>query len=817
MLIRSVIVVLTVSLSLTGCKSAEERAEEHYQNGLTLMAEGDPERAIIEFRNVFRLDEDHREAREALAGLFLEQRKIRPAYRQYLLLAEQYPDDLEARIVLGELAFRTRNWEELERHTTKAQELSPDTPRVQALTRLQAYQKAVLDEDSATRREEARQAEALLETLPENEGLRKLLMDHNMREGNYDRGLAEMDWLLERNPDDADYWRERLNILAQMEDYEALEAQLVEMIDRFPDDDTHKSTLLRYYMSRGQVDEAETFLRGLADASDDIRRRIDLVRFVTERRGNEAGLAELETALVDHPNDLNLQALAAALEFSSGRQDVAISALEEAIEVQEALEEPSENLSDVKAALARMLLATDNEVGARALVEEIISEDPSNALALKLKAGWLIEADNPDEAIAALRTALDTESEDSEAMTLMAQAYSRAGQPNLARDYLALAVNASGNAPDETLRYARVLIENESYLPAEDILLAALRLDPNNIDLLTLMGQLYLAMDDMGRSEQVAQSLRRLDDPRATQAAIGLEAERINRQDGADKAISFLENIASGTDASLNAKLALVRARLSTGDPEGALELARQIQQDAPDNESLQATLASVEALNGNLEEAEKHYTALLDSNAARPGIWLELMRLKLRQSDPDGADTVLQNGLEALPGDPNLMWAQASVLEREGNIDAAIEIYETLYEQNSNSAVIANNLASLISTYRTDEESLERAWIIARRLRDAELPPLQDTYGWILHRRGESAEALPYLESAAAGLPNDPLVQYHLAEVYLALARPDEALIFYRNAVDAASGADQRPQMVRAREQVRTLPATIEAETGDQ
>jgi tetratricopeptide (TPR) repeat protein len=90
------------------------------------------------------------------------------------------------------------------------------------------------------------------------------------------------------------------------------------------------------------------------------------------------------------------------------------------------------------------------------------------------------------------------------------------------------------------------------------------------------------------------------------------------------------------------------------------------------------------------------------------------------------------------------------------------------------NQPVVANNLASLISTYRDDEASLERAYTIARRLRGTDVAPFQDTYGWIAYRKGEYQEALEHLEPAAAVLGDDPLVQYHLGMTYLALGQQD-------------------------------------------
>ena len=52
-------------------------------------------------------------------------------------------------------------------------------------------------------------------------------------------------------------------------------------------------------------------------------------------------------------------------------------------------------------------------------------------------------------------------------------------------------------------------------------------------------------------------------------------------------------------------------------------------------------------------------------------------------------------------------------------------------------------------------------------------MPYFQDTYGWILHRRGDSDQALGYLAPAAAALPGNALVQFHLAETELALEPP--------------------------------------------
>jgi tetratricopeptide (TPR) repeat protein len=161
-----------------------------------------------------------------------------------------------------------------------------------------------------------------------------------------------------------------------------------------------------------------------------------------------------------------------------------------------------------------------------------------------------------------------------------------------------------------------------------------------------------------------------------------------------------------------------------------------------------------------------------------------------------------------ALPEAAELAWAEAGYRERDGDIDGAIAIYEDLYARAPDSAIVANNLASLLATWRDDEASLERAWTVARRLRGVDVGAFQDTYGWIAYRRGQLDEALAHLEPAARALPQDPLVQYHLGMVYVGLNRSEEALRQLRLAVEVAGPGDSRPQFQAARDEIARLEA---------
>jgi predicted Zn-dependent protease len=225
-----------------------------------------------------------------------------------------------------------------------------------------------------------------------------------------------------------------------------------------------------------------------------------------------------------------------------------------------------------------------------------------------------------------------------------------------------------------------------------------------------------------------------------------------------------------------------------------------------PDNIVMKLLKAGIYATTDRLAEAEATYRGVLAESPQAVNAWQALYAMMNRQGRAEEATAVLREGLAANPDAGNLQWALAGELEKSGDIDGAIAIYQSLYDRNSDSVIVANNLASLLSTYKTDDESLERAWSIARRLRGMDNPALQDTYGWIALRKGQTEEALQHLEPAAAGLPEDPIVQYHLAVAYEKAGRIPEAIERFRQAVDLAGPADTRQQFQTAREEIVRL-----------
>ena len=792
-------------LALAGCDSAEERAEAHFQEGVALLESGDVDRALVEFRNVFNLNSMHREARRLYAEAEVDRGQVASGYSQYLRLVEQYPDDIDARRSLTELALDRMDWAEVERHGTLLIEAAAEDEVAQLADLVLRYRTAVEAEDEAERAAVVEEVQALRGSLSEPEPvLYQLTADHFIRTQDWEQALDEIDAGIAVAPDQRPLYGLRLGVLQELGDLDAVATQLREMTDLFPDDVAIRQTLVRWYLSQDNIDAAEQYLRERATAEAATQEdELAMIEFLRRYRGSEEALEEVEGMLASGSDNELLRSIRAGLMFEGGDREAAIAELQSLID---AAEEETDRTRNFKIALAQMLVRTGNQVGARALVEDVLASDPTHVAALKMRSEWLIEADQPEEAIVALREALEQSPRDAEIMTLMAQAHERSGNRGLMSEMLSLAVEASNSAPEETTRYARFLLSERKLEVAESALIDSLRLNPGNVELLRLLGAIYLQQQDWGRAEQVASTLSSTESEGADAAANSLRAELLAAQGQTEEVVGFLQQLVDQGQAGFGAQVAIFRSHIQNGDVEAARAVVDELSQEYPEEPAVMMLAAALEELGGNVDQAEATYREILDDHPESVTAWRALYLLETRAGRAEDAEQTLEAALSANPDSADLQWIRASVLQSQGDQEGALEIYASLYDQDTSSPIIANNYASLLSTLRDDEESIARAWRVARRLRDLEVPAFQDTFGWIAYLRGEYDVALEHLKPAAEALTGDPSVQYHLGMTYAALDRPQDAVAALERAIEIAGEGSDLSYIRDARAQIEQL-----------
>jgi tetratricopeptide (TPR) repeat protein len=802
--------MLATSLSLSACQSADEKAEAYYQSGLALLEAGDTERALIEFRNTFKYNGFHKEARQIYADILVKQGKIAEAYSQYLRLIEQYPDTADVRLTLAELAAEAQNWDEVERHGKAAIALVPQDPRARAIKVLLDYRTAVLNGNETDRDRVAAEAKALLQEIPGSPLAQRVMIDRMMSGPNPALALPYLDEVIAHNPQSLEFQMLKFRLLAQNNDIKGTGAQLQRMFTLFPDNQEIKTSLIQWYMVQQDLDGAEGFLRKLAgDVTGPTEGHLAVVQFLQAARSAQAAGQELDALIAANagtPNADLYAALRATLEFETGKTAEAITAMEAIL----AKAEASDQTRKIKGMLARMLDNTANRVGARALVEEVLAEDATNVDALKLRASWFIAEDKPGEAILDLRAALDQNPRDSETLTLMAAAHERDGAVDLAGERLALAVEVSGSAPAESLRYASFLIRQNKPEVAETVLTDARRVTPNSSDILGALSEYYVSQSLWDRAQESLDALKSMNLPENAAAVQSLQAAILAGTGSVDNSLAFLKSQAEAGSEAGNAVATIVETQVRAGKTAEARSYLDEALKKTPDDATLQLMSANLDALMGKTDLAETQYRALIarDPGALEPARQLYVLLNAAGRSDD--ATAALDAALIAQPASMDLLWIKASALETAGDIDGAIAIYDALYAKDSSNLVVANNLASLITTHYDDAANLARAEAIARRLRSSTVAAFQDTYGWIALRNGNLDEALTHMEQAAVGLPKEPTVQYHLGMTYAAVGRNADAIRVLELAMSLAADKPlpQTEAIVAEVARLKTLPA---------
>ncbi|MGC1388871.1 MAG: tetratricopeptide repeat protein, partial [Steroidobacteraceae bacterium] len=199
-----------------------------------------------------------------------------------------------------------------------------------------------------------------------------------------------------------------------------------------------------------------------------------------------------------------------------------------------------------------------------------------------------------------------------------------------------------------------------------------------------------------------------------------------------------------------------------------------------------------------NLKRTDLAIASFREAIALSPSWTVPYRSLATTESAADrneDAIKALEDGIKASNGAPELISDLAELYERIGRPDAAIAVYENLLKADPDSAASANNLAMLLVTYRSDKASLDRARSMTERFASSRNPAFIDTWGWVLYKRGEFAEAVTALQKAVDKAPQAPVLLYHLAMAQLKSGARDSARINLDQALKsgvAFNGSDE-------------------------
>jgi Flp pilus assembly protein TadD len=129
-----------------------------------------------------------------------------------------------------------------------------------------------------------------------------------------------------------------------------------------------------------------------------------------------------------------------------------------------------------------------------------------------------------------------------------------------------------------------------------------------------------------------------------------------------------------------------------------------------------------------------------------------------------------------------NYLLLLGSAQERAGQWEAAKQSLERANSLFPNSAIILNFLGYSQLERRENVDVALDLIRTAYRLQ-SNSPAITDSLGWGLFLTGEHSEAVPLLEKAQLGQPDDPTINEHLGDAYWQVGRVFEARYAWRSA----------------------------------
>lgn len=387
---------------------------------------------------------------------------------------------------------------------------------------------------------------------------------------------------------------------------------------------------------------------------------------------------------------------------------------------------------------AAALTRPDNEKAAfYQAINDALQRHPSDN-SLRTGTALMLQYHHEEEAaLSLIRQVLDEEPDNVHALLIETRTLSQMGRDDEAMTRLKYAVD--NNPHHKRLRHdlARRLVKTDLYQAKAHYEVLA-RQYPQDHDILLELMLINRELDHDGEADQQLKALS--DDPEHRSRAhyvLGRLAEE--ERDWAD-ALSHYENATQSPEFS-EASRRLASISLSTEGQEKALARLKALREAQP-------------------QQAEILY--LLEAEILR--------KERLNQRGM----TLMTQALAELPNSDQLRYARSLFAEGIGDLKTVETDLRHILARKPDDVAALNalgyTLANLSSRLDEAQQLVSRALTL-----EPDDPAILDSYGWILLLKGNTQEALNYLERAFAQ-DSDHEIAAHLGEAYWLLGREDEA-----------------------------------------
>ena len=815
--LRCALVLLAAAL-FTACQSDEEKLGEFYAKGEAYDAEDKHQEAIIEFKNVLKINPNHADAHYQLAKSYMKLGRARDAYWEMSETVRLDPKNTEASLSFGALSLIAGDGEQALAMGKASVELEPDNYQGYVLTgkaldklKRQAeseeyYLKAVeLDsENFDTVLTLASYYAGLPDGRPKAEpwfwkgveqfpgyrsraNLAKFLVLDPERAGEAEKMFKEAIDSASQPENIEDGYTNLAKFYFAQNDADNAVVTLTKGSEVLPDSTNLLFMLATYYRVNGNYPEAESLIRKATEIDvNDPTPFLVLSSFLGGRDDLEGALEAAEKALAADSESPDARLRRAEILVDMGFREASA----------EAKTTPDEDLATLSEANPKIREGLG-------VVEEILAATPFQPQAEFVRGKAYLAKGDSDKGIEAFRAAAEGRPDWAQAHFALGSALASTGQSSLARVEIARALEL-----DPGMHQARrVLASIHQALGEHEYAIEQgnryLQFRPDSNETRVLVAQSLIRI---GRR---AEALRELNKVPADQRDAGVlfALGRVHANLGeADKSRGYLMQVLEKSPH--NQKVLRTLFKLDRGNEENYAQ-TRQLILDAaeanPNDGNIVQLDGMVKFIDGDLEGAEAGFKRATELNPNDIEAHQQLARFYSLTGRTDETIATYEKAVQMQPTSARLHHFLALLYEAQGQLDKAEKSYENAIKYDDNHAFAKNNLAYLLADTGKD---LDRALDLAQDAK-ALLPNdanAADTLGWVLYKRGVNGAAVGYLkesvENADADDPALGVMRHHLALAYEADGKKDRATEVLKMALDDLEQR-QRAERSQGREPV--------------
>jgi len=803
---------LTLALLFIGCQSDEEKAAEFYAKGLEYDKEEKSLEAVIEFKNVLKINPNHADAHYDLSKSYMKLGRARDAYWEMSETVRLDPDNVEAALSFGALSLVAGDAEQAYAMGELATKKEPENHQGHVLTG-RALQKLDRDEEAEPFYLRA------VELEPEDSDLMLTV-------AGYYAGLPDG-----REKAEPWFWRtvekfpmfKTRTALARFliqdenrfDEAEAMFKETVETTPRRPNLDEAYLNLSRFYFSTKRDEDAVATLRAGTEAIPESTELLFMLATYYRLNGKYPEADELirKATQIDESDPVPFLVLSA---FLGGRQDLegALAAADSAIAAD------SENV-DAKLRRAELLvdigfraagveaaktpednlieLANANEQIREGLetVEAILAVTPFHPQAEFVRGKAYLAKGDPDKGIDGFRKAAEGRPDWAQAHFALGSALASVNQPTLARVEIARALELDGGM----IQARRVLASIHQILGEHEYAIEQgnlfLNFRPEHNETRVLVAQSLIRL---GKRKEALRELNKVPaDQRDAGVLFALGRVHANLGDSASARGYLLQVLELSED---NPKVLRTLFKIDRDDKTNYAQTRDFIIAAAernPDDGDLLQLEGMVKLGDKDFEGAEAAFKRATEVNPDDIDAHQQLARFYSITGRTDETIATYQRAIEVKPTSARLHHFLALLYEAQGKLDKAQASYENAIKFDDNHAFAKNNLAYLLADNGKD---LDRALDLAQDAKEL-LPNdanAADTLGWVLYKRGVHGAAVGYLkESVENADVDDPalgVMRHHLALAYEADGNKEQAAKVLRTAI---SDLEERQRAIRS------------------